>query len=175
MILSVWDQPVDCIRTYSGLYVNVFDTDPDTLCIEDQAHALSMLPRFGGHLRLKQTVAQHAVMCAKKAKTLLLKRACLLHDNTEGYLLDMPSPIKARLPEYKAIEQKLMSVIMKKFGVPYPLDPRVKEIDRFMLQYEYENLILKDKSDFRVWGQKKAEREYLKMYHTLFIEGVLSK
>ncbi len=54
----------DCIRTFSGQYVNVFAPDPDTILIEDIAHALSQQCRFGGHLPEFYSVAQHCVICA---------------------------------------------------------------------------------------------------------------
>ena len=40
----------DCIRTFTGLYMNVFEPTPEMICIEDIAHGLSNMPRFGGHL-----------------------------------------------------------------------------------------------------------------------------
>ena len=41
----------------------------------------------------------------------------LLHDASEAYLKDMPSPIKAELPKYQAMEAKLMDVIMEKHNL----------------------------------------------------------
>ena len=48
----------NCIRTFTGLYMNVFNPKPDMICIEDIAHALSQQPRFGGHLPRMYSVAQ---------------------------------------------------------------------------------------------------------------------
>lgn len=38
------------IRTVSGKYFNIVEMNPDTIDIEDIAHALSFQPRFSGHL-----------------------------------------------------------------------------------------------------------------------------
>lgn len=162
------DQPRDCIRTNSGLFINVFNTTPDMICVEDIAHATSFIPRFGGHLNRFYSVAQHCVLAARKAKKKLVKKQALLHDGTEGYLLDMPSPIKARLLEYKQYENKLMEVIFAKFDLPYPMDPEVKKIDKYLLQFEYENLVIRNNKKFECWSPKKAKREFLKTYKELF-------
>lgn len=58
----------NCIRTVSGQYVDLADPDPDTILITDIAHALSQLPRFGGHLPRFYSVAQHSMMVARIAK-----------------------------------------------------------------------------------------------------------
>ncbi|MFC4230551.1 hypothetical protein ACFOW1_01525 [Parasediminibacterium paludis] len=50
----------NCIRTYTGLYMNVFDPTPEMICIEDIAHALSHQCRFSGHTKQFYSVAQHS-------------------------------------------------------------------------------------------------------------------
>ena len=162
------DYPVNCIRTNSGTFINVFETTPDMIVIEDIAHALSRLPRFGGHLNRPYSVAQHSVLAAKRVKGLANKRAALLHDASEAYLLDMPTPIKARMKEYKEHEHNLMTEIFKKFGLKYPLSAAVKKVDREMLDLEWENLVISDNPDFKVWSADKAKKKFLKMYNKLF-------
>lgn len=131
----------DCIRTVSGKFVNVFEPEPDMICIEDIAHALSHMCRFGGHLPKFYSVAQHSLLCAEVAEPQHTLQA-LMHDAAEAYLLDIPSPIKNRLPEYKRIEDNLMQLIAEKYGFDYPLSDEVKKIDRQMLEYEYEHIML---------------------------------
>lgn len=131
----------DCIRTVSGIYVNVFEPTEDMICIEDIAHALSMQPRFGGHLPSFYSVAQHSASCCALAEH-PHKLAALLHDASEAYLLDIPRPIKNRLANYKEIEHGLMLVIAKKFGFEWPLHQQVKDIDELMLQTEWHEIML---------------------------------
>lgn len=132
----------NCIRTYTGKYLDVFNPDPEMICIEDIAHALSHTARFSGHLTKFYSVAAHSVWCAKFVKRDEFKLAALLHDASEAYLTDVPRPIKKQLPQYKVIEDNLMRVIADKFGFEYPLHPFVKEIDNMALQWEWDNLMI---------------------------------
>lgn len=161
---------IDSIRTFSGIYINVFKPEADMIAIIDVAHALSCQPRFGGHLPKPYSVAQHSVMCAKLAKE-EDKLQALLHDASEAYLLDMPSPIKRRLSQYKTVEKRLMKVIAKKYGFQFPLNEAVHAIDRQALEFEWGHMVLKnplpEDMKFEVWNQKRAKNEFLKMFNKL--------
>lgn len=162
--------PKDCIRTNSGLFMNVFEPTVDMLCIEDIAHALSQQPRFAGHLDRPYSVAQHSVMCSQLVKKRKNKLPALLHDGSEAYLLDIPTPIKARMFEYKEIEHHLMSVIAEKFKFDYPYDAEIKEVDTKMLHLEWENLVIKKNLDFVCLSPAKAKALFLKTYYQLIKE-----
>jgi len=129
------------IRTVSGKYIDVFEPKEDDILIEDIAHALSNQCRFGGHLLWYYSVAQHSWQCSKLADQ-ENKLAALMHDASEAYLLDIPSPIKRQLANYKELEDNLMKIIAKKFGFQYPFHPQIKEIDKYMLELEWERLML---------------------------------
>lgn len=141
----------DCIRTFTGLYMNVFEPTPDMIHIDDIAHALSNQPRFAGHLKNFYSVAEHSVLVSKLVPD-EYKLQALLHDASEAYLLDIPSPIKRRLPEYKILEDNLMKVIAEKFQFEYPLNPIVKAADKTALEREWDYYVNDiDKYDFRSW------------------------
>lgn len=127
-----------CIRTSSGLYIDVFDPDPSTITIEDIAHSLSHQCRYGGHLPVFYSVAQHSIYCCEQVWGKEDKLAALLHDASEAYLLDIPRPIKHHLPDYRSIEDNLMRVIAAKFDFEYPLNKRVKEVDEKALKWEWD-------------------------------------
>ena len=110
MIGSLQDAPKCCIRTNSGPYINVFEPTLDMLCIEDITHAEAAIPRFAGHLNKHYSVGQHSIMAAQLVSS-KNRKAALLHDATEAYMLDMPTPIKNQLPDYKIAEDRLMRVI----------------------------------------------------------------
>lgn len=157
-----------CIRTVSGQYVNIADPDPETIRIEDIAHALSQLPRFGGHLPRFYSVAQHCMACAELVAP-EHKLQALLHDASEAYLLDVPSPLKALLPEYQKLEARFMELIAKKFGFGWPLAEEVKGADRAMLEQEWHHVMLKGprpegtfvmSSKYACMGFMNAFREY---------------
>ncbi len=164
--MRIEDSPKDCIRTNSGIYINIFEPTLDMLCIEDMAHALAAQPRFAGHLNKHYSVAQHSVLAARRASK-KNRLATLLHDGTEAYMLDMPTPIKARMPEYKQFEHNFSIVIAEKFGFKYPYHPEVKEIDSYMLHLEWDSLVIKNKKSFKCWSQKKAKRKFLEMYYEI--------
>jgi hypothetical protein len=85
----------------------------------------------------------------------------------------MPTPIKAKMIEYKEHEHNLMIAIFNKFGLDYPLSPSVKKVDREMLELEWENLVVNDNPQFKVWTPNKAKKEFLKMFNKLFVERVV--
>lgn len=164
--MDIYSAPKNSIRTNSGLYVNVFDTDPDTILIEDIAHALSMIPRFGGHLSRFYSVAQHSVLCFKLSISHGIEYglSALLHDASEAYLLDMPTPIKNGLPDYKETEYKLMEVIAKKFGFEFPLNSVIKTVDAEALEIEWENLVINDNYEFNCLSHTDAKIEFIEMF-----------
>jgi len=171
--MDIYSAPKDTIRTNSGLFINVFETDPDTIIIEDVAHALAHMPRFGAHLDEFYSVAQHSVYCFNLAimHGLEYGLAALLHDASEAYILDMPTPIKRHLPDYQAVEHKLMMAIAKKFGFEFPLNPVIKEVDKEALDYEYKNMVNEDTKgldpNFVIMTPKEAKAEFLAMFQLI--------
>lgn len=164
-MIRIEDAPKDCIRTNSGLFINVFEPKPFMISVEDIAHALSFQCRFAGHLNRFYSVAQHSVLCMRMAK--VDKLGALLHDGSEAYISDMPSPIKARMPEYKIIEDVLMTAIAEKFGFKFPLSEEVKNIDREILLLEWYHLVANDNKNFECWTPEKAKFEFLESYFKL--------
>lgn len=132
---------VRSIRTISGQYVNVFEPNPDTLLIEDIAHALSNQCRFGGHLPRFYSVAQHSLLCYMVAKE-EEKYDALMHDASEAYLLDFPKPIKLEIAQYNDIEHNLMMVLSQKFNFNYPKSDEVERVDHYLLEWEWNSVML---------------------------------
>lgn len=128
------------IKTRYG-WMNVLEPTEDMVSINDIAHSLSHQCRFGGHTQEFYSVAQHSVVCNILCKDAELKLAMLLHDASEAYLLDIPRPVKLKLANYKEIEDKLMTLIAKKYGFEWPLHPKVKEMDEHVLRLEWDNLM----------------------------------
>ncbi len=138
---NLWE--ADKIRTFTGIYINPFDATPEQINIQDIAHALANIPRFGGHPKRFLSVAEHCLYCYAWAPD-AFKLEALLHDASEAYLLDIPRPIKNRLPGYKEAEERLMGVIAQALSLVYPMPAIIKDIDNQALVFEWENLVLKD-------------------------------
>lgn len=151
------------IRTYTGKMINVFNPDPSLICIEDIAHALSNLCRFGGHSRQFYSVAEHSVMVAGYVRH-RHKLAALLHDASEAYLVDIPSPVKYFIPKYQEYEQNMMLAISEKFGFEFPLHPDVKKADREALEKEWSDILTLDKNDYTLLRPEEAERRFLNYF-----------
>lgn len=155
----------DCIRTKSGIYMNVFEPTIEMICIEDIAHSLTYQCRFGGHLPVFYSVAQHSLNCSYLVDNPQLKLAALLHDASEAYLLDIPRPIKQRLANYKEIEEGLMILIAEKFDFAYPLQKEIKKVDETMLQVEWDYLMLgKGTWQFNIHPEWDTRDTFLKMF-----------
>lgn len=160
----------DCIRTYTGKYLNVRDPQPDEIDIIDIAVGLSRMPRFAGHSVHFLPVAQHCIQMSKMAPE-EHQLAALLHDASEAYLGDIAKPIKDLLPAYREIEDRLMRVIAKKFGFQWPLHEIVKKLDYEMLVEEWENKVL----EHAHWNmdEKQAYIRFLDRYIVLTNEREL--
>lgn len=158
------------IRTLSGNYVNVINPDPETILIEDIAHSLSMQPRFGGHLPQFYSVAQHSLWVAERLMhDTDLAYIGLMHDASEAYLLDMPSPIKKNLSEYKIIEAHLMNIIASKFLFNADLPKEVIDADREALEMEWNEIALNHNKDnnIRILTNEEAKVAFLDMFYLL--------
>lgn len=142
------------IRLFSGHYFDPFNPDPEAITIENVAHGLSNVCRFGGHTKAFFSVANHSIgvsdWISTKQKEAGFWRysdvmAGLLHDASEGLgLFDIPKPIKDRMPEYKAAEERVMKMVAQKFGFEWPLSDIVKQVDADYLQWEWDNLVIGD-------------------------------
>jgi hypothetical protein len=134
--------PPNCITTYTGKHLNILEPTPDMICIEDIAHGLSNQPRWAGHTTNFYSVAQHSLHCCDLAPD-NKKLTALMHDASEAYLSDIPTPIKNMLPEYKVIEARLMDCIAKKFGFSWGMCEELVAIDRNVLEIEHDHLMLR--------------------------------
>jgi len=134
---------VGVIRVRSGAYIDLFDPTPDVIHIQDIAHALSMVCRFGGHTATHYSVAEHSLHVASQLERQYrdprLTLAGLLHDAEEAYTGDMVRPLKhdPSMAMFRAVGDTLHLVIHDKFGVLDLLDdPRIKAIDNEILPWE---------------------------------------
>ena len=154
------------IRTYTGKVFDLAVMDPDSICIEDIAHGLANTARFAGQLPKIYTVAQHSWLVSDMASE-DMKLTALLHDASEAYLGDMPSPFKSMMPDFKALENKLMSVIAKKFDINWPIPASVKVIDNYHLNLEWDCFVDKTSARIAYWKPIYAESMFLGQYYKI--------
>ena len=131
------------ITTFTGKRVDPLNITPHDLEIRDIAHALSLICRGNGQVRLFYSVAQHCIACAKEAEArgysdrIIL--ACLLHDAAECYLSDVPRPVKEHLQGYRELEDRILEAVWEAF-LDGPLSETeteaVRQIDDDLLWYD---------------------------------------
>ena len=122
------------------------------------ATGLAQTIRFSGQLGLL-TVAQHSVGVSLLVPSELWVAAKLglLHDASEAYLGDVPTPLKNLLPDYQALEARYMKAILNRFfteeaqaGALWTADwMEVHKADRKAFNIEVKYL---HKGDFPVYG-----------------------
>jgi len=149
-------------RTITGKLIDVPNIQVNDIDVYDIAHGLSMLTvRFHGQTEKGISCAQHSVMVAAlvpKAEQM----AALFHDGSDPYLNDLAKPIKKLLPDFMALENKVMMQIAKKFGFKYPKSFAVEEADQQVIQYEWNTFVLASRK--KPWKIKKAKKIFLQAY-----------
>lgn len=146
------------IRLYpSGTLFAPFDPRPEDIHIEDVAHALACINRFGGHLREPYSVAQHCIVVS-----------CLMHQSGDPMIWgllhevaealsgmgDVCGPTK-RHPSIrgpvKALEQGIERAAEIRFGLPkgFASAPATKRAD--LLAYAWEDRDLRGGTDDDDW------------------------
>ncbi len=136
------------IETVTGKLVDLLNPDPNQICIEDIAWALSRMPRFTGHSisRIPYSVAQHSVFVATRVaqftndNQLILK--ALLHDASEIYTSDIPSPVK-KLPGFypilRELEARIYEAMFIAFNISHVTEEEkkiIKEADMYSQKLE---------------------------------------
>lgn len=130
------------IRTRSGSFLSFENPNPEDIHLEDIAVALSRAPRFNGHTTPFYSVAQHSVFVARLMPFEHSLKG-LLHDASEAYLADVPTPAKRLMPDYYALETKVMAAVAKRFGMDdsFQNHEEVIKADRAMLFMERDAMI----------------------------------
>ena len=138
----------NCITTYTGRHIDPLHPDPDMICIEDIAHALSLICRGNGQVKTFFSVSQHCINCARET-----------------------------LSGYKEQEKNLLDLIYQKY-LGSPLNAKeeqlLKEIDDAMLWFDLTYLLNEPQEreapeihitiDYTVRAFEETEKEYLELY-----------
>lgn len=128
------------IQTHLGHFIDFKNPDPESIHIEDIAHALSNMCRFTGHVRSFYSVAEHSYWCSYMVPDEHALDA-LLHDAHEAYVGDVASPMKAYLPDYGLIEARVQQVVRKRFGLPLFSPDTVHRADKDLCKQEARKLL----------------------------------
>lgn len=116
------------MTTYTGRQFWPIDPRPDDVHIDDIAHGLSMLCRYGGHTMDFYSVAEHCCHVHDAAPQ-EHKAWALLHDASEAYIADIIRPLKPSLAGYYAHEGRVMRAVCVRFGLLGSMPDAVKALD----------------------------------------------
>lgn len=123
------------LTTYSGLKLDPGNIKPEDINIYDIAAGLSAMPRFAGQTRHVFTVASHSIILS----TLVPKEyalVALLHDSSEAYIADLPSMVKALLPDYQRLEASIMDSVASAFKITKDQLEYIKSYDKQVAEIE---------------------------------------
>ncbi len=139
------------IPTRSGARFRPLAPRVEDVTIEDIACGLAATARWCGQTRVLYTVAQHSMEVADRLDG-DERLWGLLHDAAEAYLADLPRPIKGEcyfrrytpagdmyLP-FAVVEIEILKVVAERFGLAWPIPPRVLEVDDRVLATEARDL-----------------------------------
>jgi hypothetical protein len=106
-----------------------------------------------------------------------LKLCGLLHDASEAYCNDLAAPLKAVLPQYVELENRVQRLIARKWRLPYPFPAAVKTADMTLLVSEIRDLVPKGQwreypytpLDYRIrpWTPERTRREFMRRFRRL--------
>jgi len=152
--------------TSSGKRFYPMNPRPEDVCIEDIAHALSNICRFGGHVKTFYSVAQHSLLVEKIEPGL----PSLMHDATEAYCGDMVRPIKLSMPAFVDMEHGIWRAICERLQIPQQLPASVKLADNRALFTERRDLITGYKADWEDEGLYPTHPDRITPMRPIFAE-----
>lgn len=155
------------VETPSGRFVNIkMPSAPtnvkDPIALEDIAHKLAQVNRWGGSARYPYSVAQHAVFVSRRVEQLGGDRRQQLiglhHDDAEAWLGDLPRPWKKLMGRlYAKLTDRMDAAIAAALDLPTVGDEDellMKAADRWTLILEARKLM---PSQGRGWAEARGE------------------
>lgn len=104
----------------TGTFYDIFNFQPWMINLHDMATSLSKKCRWNGGINTDEifSVAQHSVYAARSAGDDPFDRlAALLHDGSEGFMVDLITPLKLVFTDFRDIEDDIQGKIYTHFGV----------------------------------------------------------
>ena len=124
--------------TYTGKFLDLLNFKTSDVMLEDIAHGLACVNRFGGQARIPISVAQHSVYVSRLCDTTGGALQALLHDASEAYLGDVIFMLKRspEMGEFRKIEEHIQSTIYQAFGCPVEEPLELIEADKLKVEFE---------------------------------------
>lgn len=156
------------LTTNTGKHIDLMNPDPSQFTITDIAFALSKLCRFNGQIKTFYSVAEHSMKVAEMLPQKYQLQG-LLHDASEAYICDVPTPLKHLLGEtYYAIERRIQGAIGTALDVELvDLPEAVKKADTAVTVSERDYLRQVNNT---TWGESYEESLRYANFKPLYLE-----
>lgn len=182
--LEKFPRRTDWIQLWSGRKFYPLEPHPMDVFIEDIAHNLSMMCRFGGAIREPYSVAEH---CVRASWIVPVEDALdtLLHEGDECWgMPDLTRPVKHH-PAFKALWDfyggQQQAAVNVRFGLRMEKPDSVKHADDVMLLTEQRDLQGPQVEPWTMWAkgvkplsmtiepwtQREAEMKFLQRFYEL--------
>lgn len=145
----------------------------EVVALETSTHTY-ITEGFGSH----NSVAQHSVLMSYHVEP-GYEYDALMHDAVEAFIGDVAQPLKALLPDYQVVEERVSEYLSLQFNFTVPVPPPVKVADIRMLLTEKDQLLNStdvwavtaghDPYDLKIsqWIPSYAKLMFLKRYEQL--------
>lgn len=129
------------LMIYDGRIIDTFNMKKEDVSAEVIVLGACRINRFLGQTKYAYPVAAHLIggynYLLDTGASELTKKQWLIHEAFESYSgVDLPSPLKAMLPDYKKAEQNALAVIAEAFGIDPMESDEVKRLDREIMVQE---------------------------------------
>lgn len=142
------------LMMYKGNIVDIFNLKEEDVDIEVIKLGACRINRFLGQTEYPYPVASHLIGGWRYLRdygyTRTEMKQWLIHEAFESYSgVDLPSPLKALLPQYKEAEDRTLLIVAKALGINPPESETVKAVDREIMVAEA--LVLTNNDEY--WTQ----------------------
>lgn len=148
------------IELMDGTAFYFADPKPEMFKVQTIATVLGRICRFNGHTVRHYSVAEHCCLLADYVAKQSWSSprdalTALHHDDAEFIIGDLARPIKAKLPQFKALEDVIDRAVAKRFGTIWPLPDWLKGYDARILKDERLSVMNTSHND---WGIDELEK-----------------
>jgi 5'-deoxynucleotidase YfbR-like HD superfamily hydrolase len=162
------------IKTFTGIVVDYEEPHKVKIDLLDIANSLSKQCRFAGNIKDFYSVAEHCCILYDlniEANPVLAK-ALLIHDASETYVSDIPSPLKRLLPEFQHIENNIQKLVYEyvNLEIDKVLAEKIVEQDKWLLTEEKVHFQGNDETviTFECWNHREAFNNYVERLKKAF-------
>lgn len=150
------------IQGVTGTLYDIFNFQPWMINLHDIATGLSKKCRWNGQIPGDEifSVAQHSVGVSRMMGPDPHRRLLgLLHDASEGLMVDLITPMKREMPEFAHLEDHVQATIYTHFGLSISpeMDKALAAADRLCLEYEANEFE-------RGWSHMQTDKKFTEVF-----------